>query len=538
MIRTISETFVAIGDSTELMLLLKATLAVALGLTVAGLARTARASLRHLVLVATLGTLVALPIAMMLVPQVGFEVQSTTTTSTVSPVTTTNTSQVQTAATAREALGESDSATSSVTSLSPRLFVFLLWGLGVALFLASLTVGLWKLGRTRRSGLPWRESESLLRNLAESAGIRRRVDVLTTDQLAVPVTCGTLRPAILLPSDAKTWGEAELRRVFVHELEHVKRFDWLTHILSRAICAFYWFHPLVWIAWRQVSLEAERACDDAVVMQTEREDYADQLVGLARRLSNTLAPPILSMANRSDLSTRVSAILDLHQSRGRTGAVVTLASLIVALAITLGIAPVRAISSPNNPQQPVTTQRHQKSVSREQDALNEALLKAAERGKLAEITNLLDSGADVNAAIDGDGSPLIVAAKAGAIRVVTLLLDRGADPNMGVEGDGNPLIAAASEGQLEVVKLLLARGANIDMVVPGDENALIQASGEGHLNVVKLLVSRGANVNERVWVDLNYGGQRTGEWRTPLSEARKGRHAAVIEYLISVGARD
>ena len=58
------------------------------------------------------------------------------------------------------------------------------------------------------------------------------------------------------------------------------------------------------------------------------------------------------------------------------------------------------------------------------------------------------------------------------------------------------------------------------------------------LQVVKLLVSRGANVNARVWADLNYDGQQTGEWRTPLSEARKGRHAAVIEFLISAGARD
>ena len=68
---------------------------------------------------------------------------------------------------------------------------------------------------------------------------------------------------------------------------------------------------------------------------------------------------------------------------------------------------------------------------------------------------MLDSGADVNAAIDGDGSPLIVAAGAGEIKAVMLLLDRGADPNMGVEGDGNPIIAAAGEGHEDVVKLLL-----------------------------------------------------------------------------------
>ena len=73
--------------------------------------------------------------------------------------------------------------------------------------------------------------------------------------------------------------------------------------------------------------------------------------------------------------------------------------------------------------------------------------------------------------------------------------------------------------------------------MPGDENALIQASGEGQLGVVKLLVSRGADVNARVWVQ-RYGKEPEGEWRTPLNMARKGGHKAVVDFLISQGARE
>jgi hypothetical protein len=278
-----------------------------------------------------------------------------------------------------------------------------------------------------------------------------------------------------------------------------------------------------------MSLEAERACDDAVVRQMERTDYADQLLVLARRLSNALAPPVLSMANRSDLSTRVSAILDLNQPRGRVGVVFTSVALVVALGVALGIAPIAPVRAS---QQQSTTQKSRTAQSIPQKALNGALLEAAESGETDDIIRLLDSGADVNAAVDGDGSPLIVAAGAGRIAVVKLLLDRGADLNMGVEGDGNPIIAAAGAGHEDIVRLLLDRGASVDLVVPGDENALIQASGSGHLNVVKLLVSRGADVNARVW-----SGGTDGEWRTPLSVARKRNHIVVVDFLLASGAR-
>jgi ankyrin repeat protein len=165
--------------------------------------------------------------------------------------------------------------------------------------------------------------------------------------------------------------------------------------------------------------------------------------------------------------------------------------------------------------------------------LDVALFEAAADGDIGAITKLLDAGADVNAAIGGDGSPLIGAAREGRLDAARLLLDRGADVDKGVRGDGSALIMAAREGHIDVVTLLLDRGASIEHVVPGDENALIQASGSGRLEVVKLLVSRGADVNARVWAPRS---RDEGEWRTPLGMARQGKHASVMAFLQSVGA--
>ena len=58
------------------------------------------------------------------------------------------------------------------------------------------------------------------------------------------------------------------------------------------------------------AVEAERACDDAVLGQSEATAYADQLVGLARQMSSSAKASFLAMASRADLSTRVGAVLD------------------------------------------------------------------------------------------------------------------------------------------------------------------------------------------------------------------------------------
>jgi len=231
------------------------------------------------------------------------------------------------------------------------------------------------------------------------------------------------------------------------------------------------------VAWRRLCLEAERTCDDAVVRKAETTDYAEQLVLLAQEMSKSHAHPALGMANRSDLSTRVSALLDSGQRRGRVGLLAAAVAISTASILVLAIAPVRAVSRSNQASQ----NPQSKSIpgSPRVSPADRALFEAADSGDISSIAQLLNAGANVNCAIAGDGSPLIGAARNGHLAAVRLLLDCGADPNMPVSGDGNPLIMAAREGHADVVTLLLDRGARIDEVVPSDENALIQASGSG-----------------------------------------------------------
>ena len=530
--RNLSDTLLFIAGSPALTIILKTTFVLALGLMSVWATNSARAAVRHLLLACTFAALLALPIASFFVPSFRLELEGVAQTNPAQP---TVMAPLNVSAESNRASTLRGSTLNSTSSFKPSLktIIYFVWGLGAGLLLLRLVISLFRLRTTRRSAIPSLELTAKLRELAGEVGIRRTIEVLVHDDVEAPFTYGLLRPAILLPNDAATWSELNSRRVLIHELEHIKRGDWITQLMARAVCAFYWFQPLVWIAWRQICLEAERSCDDAVVMRTEHTDYAEQLVGLARRLSNTLPPPVLSMANRSDLSRRISSILDSKQARGRAGLHWTVSVLACSSVVIFAVAPGLAITQTQKPTKPAQIVSLRQTTDAKTAALNEALLKACDSGKLNDIEQLLSAGAEVNGVVDGDGTALIVAAREGNTEAVSLLLKHGADVNLGAHGDGNPLIMAAREGHENIVTLLLDRGADVNQVVDGDENALIQASASGELGVVKLLASRGADLNARVWA-----GNLDGEYRTALSMARRRGHLDVVEFLLSQGARE
>jgi beta-lactamase regulating signal transducer with metallopeptidase domain len=521
---------VALSSIPMVWILVKVTMALALGLVATRIAYRARASVRHVILASTLAVAALLPLAAFRLPDVVVAVPIENPLMSASPASTTRSVQPITAP-PPATVGSGQTMRFSIVTI-----VGAAWALGAIMFAASFSIALWRLRDIKRHALPALAARTQIRDLEGSSGIRRPVDVVLHEDVTAPFTYGVVRPAIVLPPAASDWPDEALRRALIHELEHVRRGDWWTQLAARAICVAYWFHPLGWMAYRQLCLEAERACDDAVLAGEEHTMYAEQLVNLARRLAARTSQPAIAMANRSDLAKRVSAVLDANQVRGRAGLLRGALVVLTAVAIAISIAPVRLMGAPTRALigEGKAFEAFQRALGSTR-AIDRALVEAAAEGSMEDVTDLVDKGADINATVLGDGSPLIAAAREGRLGTVTFLLDRGADPNHGVSGDGNPLIMAAREGHVTIVELLLNRGADVERVVPGDENAMIQASGEGRLAVVKVLVARGANVNARVWVD-DSGGRSGGQWRTPLSVARTEGRRDVVAFLLAAGA--
>ena len=504
------------------IIVIKSLLAVFLALGLFASARRAKASLRHLILAALFVFLLLLPLVQFsapqgLAPRIVVPEQVARQGGIVQRV-------VDSAAIA---LPDANPAADSLPARPDAwLLVIVLYGTGVALLAGRAAVGVVQLRRLAARGTVWLEGTARMNVLAFEAGIRRAALVIESPEVEAPLTFGFTRSIIVVPPAAKSWPDAELASALRHELEHVRRGDWALQLLARLACALHWPNPLVWYSWRLFCLEAERACDDAVVRSGQApEAYAGQLVSLARSVARRQQLPALAMASSSRLGARVKAILDPRQSRGPHGAYAGAVAAGITLLFLVAVAPARLIAE--------ATESMIVEVSGEDSVttlLGEALIRAAGAGDENAVRRVLATGVHVDTVVSGDGTALIAAARAGEARMVDYLLSLGADVNVASPGDGNPLIAAAKSGSTEITRVLLDRGAEIDTIVPGDENALMQASWGGHEAVVRLLLERGADPNLRS-VEEN-------RVRTALRLARQHGHARIVTLLIAAGARD
>ncbi len=147
------------------------------------------------------------------------------------------------------------------------------------LLMARLALGV-SIARRLLSHSPAIRDSHIAESLASYLQTRTRAPrILESDLVAVPVTLGTLRPAIVLPANWRMWNRSRLDAVIAHELSHVTRCDCLTQFLSQIYRAVFWFSPLSWWLDGHLHLLAEQASDEAALSGgVDRKEYARTLL--------------------------------------------------------------------------------------------------------------------------------------------------------------------------------------------------------------------------------------------------------------------
>jgi beta-lactamase regulating signal transducer with metallopeptidase domain len=157
---------------------------------------------------------------------------------------------------------------------------------------------------------------SALARAQRRMGFKHGTALLTSNELASPISWGLVRPVILLNNRAvEATGEAEA--LIAHELAHVARLDWAKLLLARIATALFWFNPLVWALAREAHQLREEAADDAVLgADIADTDYAQLLVGVARHECSGFLLGAHGVApSKSSLARRVARVLDARSAR-------------------------------------------------------------------------------------------------------------------------------------------------------------------------------------------------------------------------------
>jgi protocatechuate 3,4-dioxygenase beta subunit len=171
-----------------------------------------------------------------------------------------------------------------------------------------------------------------LAHLSERLGVRVRVRLLETARVVGPLTVGFLKPVILVPIGfIAGMSPAYIEAILLHELAHIRRWDYFVNLLSSVVTALLFYHPVVWWLQRRARLAREMCCDElAAARFGDRPGYALALAQLEVWQHRT---PALAASDGSLLQR----IRTLAGQRGLSGpSRRSLANLTAIFILTLG----------------------------------------------------------------------------------------------------------------------------------------------------------------------------------------------------------
>ncbi|WP_233880736.1 BlaR1 family beta-lactam sensor/signal transducer [Virgibacillus halodenitrificans] len=155
-------------------------------------------------------------------------------------------------------------------------FIVTIWLTGL-LFMLALVIRSWINLRKIKKSLCLVKDQAILSLFAQCKHrlhISRKIVLAQSSLLKTPMTFGITRAYIVVPAHTQVkLTNNEWKYILLHELKHHKSKDIFTNYLVVLFQIIYWFNPLIWVAFKEMRLDREIACDHAVLKLLKQEDY-------------------------------------------------------------------------------------------------------------------------------------------------------------------------------------------------------------------------------------------------------------------------
>ncbi len=172
-------------------------------------------------------------------------------------------------------------------------------------------------GKIKNQGLEKAELNYRLfvQKVATQLGIQKKVLVYLSHLVKSPMTIGFFKPIILLPITAfnnLTVQQAEA--VLLHELSHIRRYDYLINLGINLMHTLLYFNPFVKLFITSIEQERENCCDQLVLQYGyDRVSYASALLSLERVAAYHLL--VLGATGKRYLLNRVEKIIGTDKKK-------------------------------------------------------------------------------------------------------------------------------------------------------------------------------------------------------------------------------
>jgi uncharacterized protein (TIGR03435 family) len=215
-------------------------------------------------------------------------------------------------------------------------WVTVAWMAGAVVFCMRLMGGCLVAEQLRRRQVrpapgPWQQAfDGLRARLRMSQPVR----LLVSGLVQAPAVVGLLRPVVLLPVGLLTGLPPEqIEALLLHELAHIRRYDYLVNALQSMVEALLFYHPAVWWVSGHMRSERELCYDDRAVAAT------GDPVGYARALAEVGAAgharyQAAVSATGGSLANRVARLLGEPRPASRRHPLAAVAAVAALVAIT------------------------------------------------------------------------------------------------------------------------------------------------------------------------------------------------------------
>jgi len=103
--------------------------------------------------------------------------------------------------------------------------------------------------------------------------------------------------------------------ILLHELAHIKRYDYLVNILQTVVETILFFNPFVWMISAIIRREREHCCDDLVLDHTrEPLYYATALAALATHQGSVSTFAVAASGQSNHLFHRIKRIMEMKKN--------------------------------------------------------------------------------------------------------------------------------------------------------------------------------------------------------------------------------